>query len=374
VVHLSTLHRALDVRIFYKECRTLAARGHQVHYLVPDPPPGPLDGVRFLPFHRPTLAFRPGRIGARLAAAFRQAAALAADVYHFHDPELIPVGLALRRRGARVIYDVHEDAPVEALTLHKDRPWHGRLKSWAFGLLESAACRCLDAFVCATPAIARKFPGRRTITVQNFPLLEEFHVAPSRPYGERPPHLVYAGGITAIRGAREMVRSLEVLPSGLGARLLLAGEFSPPALRQEVAQLPGWRHVIYLGQQPRAAAVQLLGQARAGLVLFHPERDHIEAMPNKLFELMAAGLPVVTSDFPLWRGIVAGAGCGLLVDPLDPAAVAEAVRWLLEHPAEAEAMGRRGAAAARSRYHWGSEGRKLLDLYDSLAGKAGKGV
>jgi glycosyltransferase involved in cell wall biosynthesis len=366
VLHLSTLHRALDVRIFYKECRTLAARGHQVHYLVPDPPPGPLDGVRFHRFERPTIAFRPGRIGARLAAVFRQAAALEADVYHFHDPELIPVGLALKRRGAKVIYDVHEDAPVEALSLNKDRPWHGRLKSWAFGLLECAATRTLDAFVCATPAIARKFPGRRTVTVQNYPVLEEFQAAPPRAYYERSPHLVYAGGITAIRGIREMVRALEMVSPTLGARLLLAGEFSPPTLRQEVERLAGWQHVAYLGQQPRTAAVDLLGQARAGLVLFHPERDHVEAMPNKLFELMAAGLPVIASDFPLWRAIVTEAGCGLLVDPLDPAAVAAAVRRLLEHPAEAEAMGRRGAVAARTCYHWGSEGRKLLDLYDTL--------
>jgi glycosyltransferase involved in cell wall biosynthesis len=81
---------------------------------------------------------------------------------------------------------------------------------------------------------------------------------------------------------------------------------------------------------------------------------------------MAAGLPVVASDFPLWRKLIASAGCGLIADPLNVEAVAGAVRYLLEHPDEAEAMGRRGADAVRTHYHWEREGQKLLDLYDGL--------
>jgi glycosyltransferase involved in cell wall biosynthesis len=369
VVHLSTLHRALDVRIFYKECRTLAARGHQVHYLVREPHPATLDGVRFHSCHRPTIRFRPARIGRRLTLVYQQAAALRADFYHFHDPELIPVGLALKRTGARVIYDVHEDAPAEALMLNEGRPLQARGKCWAFSLLESLACRCLDAFVCATPAIARKFPQRRTVTVQNYPLLEEFQPtsgAWGMSFRERPPNVVYAGGISAIRGIREMVVALARLPAALGARLLLAGPVDPPQLRAELERLPGWQYVTYLGQQPRSALGGLLGQARAGLLLYHPGPAHDEALPNKLFEYMAAGLPIVASNFPLWQKLVADAGCGMVTDPRDAERIAAAVRWLLEHPAEAEAMGRRGAAAVRQRYHWESEARKLLDLYDAL--------
>jgi len=81
---------------------------------------------------------------------------------------------------------------------------------------------------------------------------------------------------------------------------------------------------------------------------------------------MSASLPVIASDFPLWRLIVDGAGCGLLVDPLDPAAIAKAMRWILEHPAEAEAMGQRGRKAVEQTYNWGAEAPKLLDLYNKL--------
>jgi glycosyltransferase involved in cell wall biosynthesis len=365
VVHLSTQHRALDVRIYQKECRTLAARGFETHLIVGDPPAQALDGVQFHRFDKPHSTFRPGRIVGRLARAYEMAADLRADVYHFHDPELIPVGLLLKQRGARVVYDVHEDAPLEALTLNKDRPVEGRVKAGVWRAMEEIARRCLDAFVCATPHIAGKFPRRRTVTVQNYPLLAEFTAGP-KPYQERPPHVIYAGGITAIRGIREMVRALEHVPEVLDVKFVLLGEFFVPELHVEVAALPGWARTHYLGYQNRSVMQRCLGDARVGLVLFHPEKDHLDAYPNKLFEYMAAGLPVVASDFPLWRRIVAETGGGVVVDPLDPAAIAGAIEHLLTHPAEAEAMGRRGRAAVTERFNWEAEARKLVRLYERL--------
>src|SRR4051812_41664500 len=106
IVHLTTQHRALDVRIYQKECRTLAARGFDTHLLVTDPPEPERHGVHFHRLRKSSSTFRPGRIWQRLARAYHAAASLRADIYHFHDPELITVGLLLKRRGARIIYDV----------------------------------------------------------------------------------------------------------------------------------------------------------------------------------------------------------------------------------------------------------------------------
>jgi glycosyltransferase involved in cell wall biosynthesis len=369
VVHLSTIHPALDVRIFYKECRTLAASGHNVHLLATNPP-GPFqDGVHFHPFNPPVVRFRPGRIGRRLARIFRRAVKLRADLYHFHDPELIPIGVLLARTGAKVVYDVHEDAPQEALTLNKARPLEGRCKSFAWKALEEIAKRMLHAFVCATPTIARRFPARRTITLQNFPRKEEFlngSDAKVTSHRERPRHVAYVGTIADIRGIREMVRALELLPQDSDIRLLLAGRFASPRLQTEVERMPGWRRVSYLGWQPRDDMRKILAQARAGLVLFHPEPDHFEAQPNKLFEYMAMGLPVIASDFPQWREFVTRVGCGTTVDPLNPAAIARAITQVVGDPHSGEGMGRLGKLAVAGHYNWEAEAGKLLDLYHVL--------
>jgi glycosyltransferase involved in cell wall biosynthesis len=369
VVHLSTIHPALDVRIFYKECRTLAAGGHSVHLLAANPP-GPFqDGVHFHRFEPPLLRFRPGRIGRRLARIYRRAAKLRADLYHFHDPELIPIGVLLARTGAKVVYDVHEDAPQEALTLNKARPLEGRCKSLAWRALEEIAKRTLHAFVCATPAIARRFPASRTITLLNYPRKEEFlngSAAKATGHLERPRHVAYVGAIADIRGIREMVRALELLPQDSDIRLLLAGRFASPQLQAEVERMPGWRRVNYLGWQPREEMRKILAQARAGLVLFHPEPDHFDAQPNKLFEYMAMGLPVIASDFPQWREFVTRVGCGTTVDPLNPAAIARAITQVIGDPYSGEGMGRLGKLAIAGHYNWEAEAGKLLDLYQVL--------
>jgi glycosyltransferase involved in cell wall biosynthesis len=113
----------------------------------------------------------------------------------------------------------------------------------------------------------------------------------------------------------------------------------------------------------------LLSKVRAGLVTLHPTPAYLEAYPVKMFEYMAAGLPVIASDFPLWRSIITKEQCGLLVDPLDPKALAKAMRWVLENPVEAEAMGRRGREAVLTTYNWDAEAAKLKVLYRKILGE-----
>ncbi|MCK7498411.1 MAG: glycosyltransferase [Comamonadaceae bacterium] len=161
------------------------------------------------------------------------------------------------------------------------------------------------------------------------------------------------------------MQAAALLPDALGCRLVLAGELSPPDLAWRT--WPGHERVELRGWQDRAGVLAALGQARVGLVLLHPTPEYRESWPVKLFEYMAAGLPIVASDFPLWRSFVEGAGCGFLVDPLDPQAIASAAERLLTRPDEAAAMGARGWRAARERFSWESEAKPLLALYERLA-------
>ena len=120
----------------------------------------------------------------------------------------------------------------------------------------------------------------------------------------------------------------------------------------------------------QAATFAVLKSVRAGLVLFHPEPNHLEAMPQKIFEYMGAGLPVIASDFPFWRRILGESGCSLFVNPRNPQEIARAIERLLTHPGEAEEMGRRGQRAVLERFNWGPEARKLVELYQRIGSEA----
>jgi glycosyltransferase involved in cell wall biosynthesis len=366
IVHLTTLHAPLDVRIFEKEARTLAAAGHDVHLAAFAAPAGEQDGVRFHSLGDEPA--RPGlrRLALRLVAAWRVARALRADVYHVHDPELIPVLLLLGLKRRRVVYDAHEETPREVIAMHPYRPLFGRLLSLLWTVAERLCGIRATAVVAATPSIARRFPERKAMVVHNYPRPDEAETFVGSAHEARPPHVAYVGGLTAIRGARELVTAMARLGDPR-ARLVVAGQIEPFELETELRSSPGWDRVDFLGWLPRSGVAHVLREARVAALPFQPVGGQQDSLPNKLFEYMAAGLPIVASDFPLWREIVEAAGCGLLVDPRDSDAIAAAIERLLANEREAAGLGARGREAFESQYSWDGEAAKLLALYERLA-------
>ena len=361
VVHITTVHAADDIRIFRKECVSLAQAGYEVVLLAPHQQNTCQDGVRIeaLPIVR-------GRVKRMLGVwrAWRAAVRERADVYHFHDPELLPVGLMLKAGGHRVVYDVHENFRKQVLTKQWVHPLLRRALGWCVGLLETAGGRVFDGVITATRSIGENFPKESTVVVQNFPIAEELASIERGPASQDGPvEIAYVGGITRQRGICELVKSMELIPRSMNVRLALAGEIRPSSLEHELREQKGFERVDYHGWCSRAQVAKLLGRARLGLVTFLPAPNHVNAQPNKLFEYMSAGIPVVASHFPLWREIIEGVGSGLLVDPEDPQAIANAIEWLVEHPQEAEAMGRRGQAAVHERFNWEQESASLLAFY-----------
>ena len=128
--------------------------------------------------------------------------------------------------------------------------------------------------------------------VQNYPFLGELQEPNSMPINERESRFVHLGGLSEIRGGREMVLALEQVPE---VRLVLVGDITPSSFREELQRLPGWNQVEHLGWQDRLGVSRALSSCVAGLILFHPLRNHIESQPNKMFEYMSAGLPVLCS-------------------------------------------------------------------------------
>ena len=363
VLHLTTVHPPFDPRIFHKEAKTLVKAGYNVTLIAQHKGNEVVKGVKIISLPAPRS--RLSRIFGLTLRTFRLALKQKAALYHFHDPELIPVGLALKAlTSARVVYDIHEDYPRQILS----KPWipsaFRKPIAWGMGLLERLAARFFDGLVAATPGIARRFPPAKTVVVSNFPRVEELTISQEEtaPHQERPNWVVYVGSIASVRGAVEMVKA--VARANAPTQLVLAGRFESTALQQALSGLPGWQRTRFVGWLDRRQVRDLLGKARVGLVLLHPLPRYQEAWPVKLFEYMAAGIPFIASDFPLWREL--GDGAGLFVDPLDPLAIAQAIDWLLTHPEKAEAMGRRGRELVLEKYNWETEARKLLWLYERL--------
>lgn len=363
LTHLTSAHPRFDTRIFHKMCRSLATGGQQINLVVADGKGNEVvDSVRIVDAGGSTG--RLDRMRNAPARVLAKALALESDLYHLHDPELIPIGLKLLRRGKRVVFDFHEDVPKQLL----GKPYLNKPILWglskAFSALEKWAVPQFTGIVAATPFIRDKFLplNPRTVDINNYPLLGELDA--QVPWEAKQSEVCYVGGIGRIRGIEEVVDAMSRVRTLV--RLNLCGRFSEPAVEQACKAATGWGRVNELGFVDRQGVREVLGRSVAGIVTFHPLPNHIDAQPNKMFEYMSAGIPVIASDFPLWREIVVGNQCGLCVDPLDPEAIARAIDYLVEHPDHARQMGENGRRAVLEKYNWSVEERKLLAFYEEL--------
>ncbi|MGZ6642122.1 MAG: glycosyltransferase family 4 protein [Solirubrobacteraceae bacterium] len=361
VCHITTVHPVDDHRILHKECVSLTQAGYDVTLIAPHERDEVVHGVRVVALRIPARN-RLERVVRRPRGAYRAALALDADLYHFHDPEFLPYGVRLARAGKRVVYDAHEDIATQVR--HKEWiPAPGRRGAAGAGARFEAACAArMDAVVSPSlPALERlRRRQPRAVLVANYPRVDE--IVPAARWEQRRPAACYVGAVTGQRGARELVAAM----ADVDAELYLAGAIDPPALRNELKGAPGWRHVRYLGRIDHERATALLSEVRVGVIPLHPIANYRAAYPVKLFEYMAAGLPIVATDVPRWREVLETHDCGVCVPHGSPRRLAAAIAELLDDDARARAMGERARRAAEERYSWQSQSDALLALYGEL--------
>lgn len=369
---LTSVHRAFDDRIFHKEARTLVRAGYEVFLLVPHERDEEVEGVHLLGVPRSRTRLR--RMLLTPIRILQRGLKVSAALYHFHDPELIPVGLFLRALGRKVIYDIHEYNGDSVLTKHWLPTGARRAVSRAIAWLDRYAVRKMSGVVVVNEDMADLFRSdlsspHSVVTVHNYPELRD--VAGNDRHRGDEPVAIYVGGLSKDRGLEVLLQAGERLKRAFPqARLQVLGLLDLAGVRREYACVNRWNEfgVEYLGTTSHKEVPHWLQCARVGLIPWLSTPNNLKGTPAKLFEYMLAGLPVVASDFGFIGQIVRETGCGLLVPPGEPDALSEAVESLLANPAKAAEMGRRGRTAVLERYNWGSEEKKLLALYAELLG------
>jgi len=363
VCHITTVHSRYDTRIFLKECSSLT-KLYKVFLIVAD---GMGDEVKNN-VHIYDIGLRQSSRLKRAAydsfKAYNRAKELNCELYHFHDPELIPIGLKIKKLGKKVIFDAHEDLPRQILS----KPYLNKVLSLVFSKIisfyESYSCPRFDYIIAATPFIKAKFLKINTNSevINNFPTLEE--LSDKIKWSDKENIISFVGGITKIRGIKALLEAIKI--SEFDFKLNLIGEFYPIKFKEELGELLKHEKVNLLGYLSRNEVASCLNQSKIGIVTFLPSPNHIDSQPNKMFEYMSAGIPVVSSNFPLWKEIVEGNNCGLTVDPKDPKEISGVIEKLLSNDKLAEEMGQNGKKAVFEKYNWGIEEKKLLDIYKEL--------
>lgn len=360
VCHMTSVHESTDDRIFLKECVSLAEAGFDT-YQIAYGKSFEKNGVKVIGLGE-RASSRIKRILVNARRVYKEALKINADIYHFHDPELLPYGKKLKKQNKIVIYDSHEDVPRQIMAKEWIPLFCRKIVSMIYEKYEKSVAVKLDCVIAATPHIQKIFEdnGAVSYTVKNYPILCDIH-GNNEDYSEREFYACYAGGLTEVRGITDIIKAMG---SGSG-KLLLAGSIDEE-YEKELKCLNGYEKTKLLGFLNRTQIEEMYNRSRVGLAVLRKTPNHVNALAIKLFEYMAAGIPIVCSDFPLWIEIVEKNGCGICVEPENIEEIEKAIEYLFLHPYEAKKMGDRGKKVVREKYNWKMEEKRLVQVYRNL--------
>lgn len=363
VCHMTSVHPAEDVRIFQKECVSIAKAGYDV-YLVERGESYEKNGVHIVGVGQPSGG-RLSRMTAFAKKVYQAALAIDADVYHLHDPELLPYGLKLKRKGKKVIFDSHEDVPADILEKYWVPAPLRKLISRGYARYETYCFSRVDGVIGVTPAMCDRLENscRRFVMVTNYPIWEESLPVPT--FQSR--KVAFPGLISqswCIDTLLRAVESIEDVTVELRSRQIIEPYGS------SLRSLSGWKKVNFPGRVSHEEVLRLLADCMCGIALLHEcpnSGGRMGTLGNtKIFEYMMVGIPVICTDFILWKQIMDRWDCGICVDPENVDEIAAAISYLLDHPEEARQMGENGRRAVKEEFNWGVEEKKLLALYEEI--------
>lgn len=358
ICHMTSVHRPNDDRIVLKECVALLDIGYDVSIVFLGDLNEVIDGRIHYVCAGDQYQSRKTRFLKGIWKVYGAAKKINADLYHFHDPELIPVGVLFKLFGKKVIYDVHEDVPKQIMSKEWIKVYFRKPVALLMQFIEKIADIIFDGIIVVLPTIKNKFSKSHCEVIYNYPLKDEMYS--NVIWSDRKLVFGYAGGLSIIRGINEICSAAKFYKD---ITIYIAGDFENNNIKSTILDC---KQILYKGYLTREEMKKFYSEIFCGLVLFHPEKNHIESQPVKMKEYMAAGIPFIASDFPEWKKFVDKYKCGICVNPLDINAIADAMKWMVEHPEEAEQMGNNGRKAVIDNFSWEHEKKKLVSFYKKI--------
>lgn len=364
ICHLTSVHQRFDGRIFLKECKSLSSVGYDVSLIVADGKGGEtVDDVKI---------YDVGKVDGRINRFIKttkkireRAVELNCAVYHFHDPELLFVGLALKRLGKKVIFDMHENIPGDIEDKGYVHPLFRKLISYCYQKFEIYAVKKFDAIVSTRESINERLnPYNSNIElITNFPIVEEN----IKKIDGHDKTICFAGTVISNWRHKEVINAIENIDN---VKYLLAGLPNENYLN-ELELLNGWNKVDFIGQVSfdRIKAIYQKGTIGVAIYIYCKNMDGKTGnlANTKLFEYMNWEIPIICTDFSLWRKIVVeDEQCGICVNPYDVNAISTAINYLIDNPGIARQMGKNGRKAVLNKYNWKTQEKKLITLYNKV--------
>jgi len=348
---VTSVHPPFDPRIFHKEAKSLVWAGYDVTLIAQHDKEEIVDWVKIINLQKPRNRIE--RMTKTVWSAYRKAIQLDADIYHFHDPELIPIGLKLRRLGKKVVFDIHEDTRKQIM-LKRYMPLPLRfIVAGLYGLYENYACRKFDALITPQQKMTLYYSTlNTTTTVENFVDLSLF---PRRTPDFSTPILLHAGRLSKERGLFNMVNTAQRISGNFS--FYVAGKLEKNILIDSLKPL------IYLGEIDQKEIIEIYNKSNIGIILYNNIGQYSMAGAIKCYEYMASSMPIIMPDFGEWIEFNNKTRCGINVNVLDANSVAEAVMYLINNPDKARQMGENGRKCVEENFSWQIAFKKLKLLY-----------
>lgn len=359
------MHPRRDTRIFYRECISLLKNGFEIYLLVADGKGDELvEGVQVL-----DIGLESSRLknfinsGSKINKVVQE---MEPSLVHFHDPELMFVGKKLSSKfKIPIVFDIHENIAVQILDKTYIPKVLRGLVSYSYKKVENYFLKYFHLVIAEhsyEEVYARK--GKSLTTVLNMPDLSHFepYVNNNRAGND----IFYIGGVSNERGLDITLEALKILKSRDTDFFM---HYIGPISEEKIEELPLGeiaKDIKFYGRMDSKEGFEISKKCVVGLSVLKPIKNYVGSYSTKIFEYMAIGLPVITSNFPLYQNVVERYNCGYCVAPYSSQELADRIEELISNSELTNQMGANGQLAVKDKFSWSSEEEKLIDLYKEV--------